>query len=60
MSEDRLVEKAVAILMKEVGPLDTTRFLSLTPQRRVESIKRHHKWQSKLSKEKFFDEVFGS
>ena len=60
IAEDRLLEKAIEILMKELVPLETMRFLSLLPQKRIDSVKRHHKLQSKFSKEKFFDEVFGS
>ncbi len=48
------------ILMEKLGPIETSRFLSFPPQKRIESVKRHQKWQSELDKNKFLDDLFGS
>jgi hypothetical protein len=36
-----------------------SRFISMSAGKRLESIKRHKLWQSKLDKNGFFDKVFG-
>jgi hypothetical protein len=58
ISEDRLFEQAIGVLMEKLGPVETNRFLSLPSKERMESVKRHWKWQSKLDKETFFNEIF--
>ncbi len=58
MSEDELIEKAVGILMSGLGPVETSRFLALPAGKRIESVKRHRAWQSKLEKDEFFDTLF--
>lgn len=60
IDEDKLVEKAIKILMEHLGPVETKRFLSLTPKKRMDSIKRHRLWQARLDKKSFFDEIFKS
>ena len=58
MSEEELMRKAVGILMRDLGPVEATRFLALRTAKRMESAKRHRAWQTKLDKKVFFDEVF--
>ncbi len=58
MREDELIEKAVGILMRALGPVETSRFLALPPGKRSESVKRHRAWQAKLSEDEFYDVVF--
>ena len=58
--EDQLIQQAIDTLMEKLGPVETNRFLSLPAEKRMESVKRHRKWQSKLDKESFFDEVLGN
>jgi hypothetical protein len=60
LSDEQLVEQAIDVLMDKLGPIETMRFLSLPAKKRVDSVKRHHKWQATLDKERFFDEVFVS
>ena len=36
--------------MEKLGPVETNRFLSLPAKKRIESVKRHRSWQSKLDK----------
>ncbi len=60
ISEDRLLKRAIGILMEKLGPVETNRFLSLPLKERKESVKRHQEWQSKLDKDTFFNEVFGN
>lgn len=57
--EEDLVDKALAALMKALGPMETMRFLNLPRQRRLESVKRHRQWQTTLNQDEFFHQVFG-
>ena len=58
--EERLISKAVDVLVKELGPVEAGRFLSLPRKRRIESVKRHRQWQGQLQREEFFNRVFGA
>jgi len=58
INEEQLVTKAIDTLINKLGPVETNRFLSLMKKKRVESVKRHHLWQAKLKKDKFFNAVF--
>ena len=56
--EEKLLKKGVDILMEKLGPIETSRFLSLPTSKRMESVKRHHKWQTEFEKDAFFSDVF--
>lgn len=58
MDEDKIIRKAINILIEELGPVEAIRFLTLPKIKRIESVKRHRKWQKLLKKDIFFDEVF--
>jgi len=60
LPEDEMVRRALDALMTALGPVETTRFLTLARQKRVDSVKRHRQWQDTLDKDRFFDQVFGS
>ena len=60
VSEYKLFKQAIGVLMEKLGPVETNRFLSLRSKQRMESVRRHRKWQSKLDKEAFFSEIFGN
>ena len=57
--DNDLLKKGIEILFRELGNVDAIRFLSIPREKRVESVKRHRKWQQKLDKDAFFDEIFG-
>lgn len=59
LPEEELVRRGVEALVQALGPVETTRFLTLTPQRRIDVVQRHRQWQDTLVKEQVFDEVFG-
>lgn len=59
INEEELSNKAIRILTENLGPLETSRFLSIIGRKRTESVKRHRQWQKKLDKDKFFESVFG-
>ncbi|HDL20255.1 MAG TPA: hypothetical protein ENH30_03145 [Nitrospirae bacterium] len=59
INEDQLIKKAIDILMEELGPVETNRFLTLPVKKRIESVKRHRLWQAKLDRDSFFKKVFG-
>jgi hypothetical protein len=58
LSEETLIQRAIEVLMETLGPVETTRFLSLPVKKRTESVRRRRAWQSQLKKEQFFNEVF--
>ena len=58
--EEQLITKAVDVLVKELGPVEASRFLALPRKKRVESVKRHRQWQAQLQQDEFFDRVFGA
>jgi hypothetical protein len=57
--EDQLISRAIDVLIERLGPVETSRFLTLPRQQRLESVKRHHQWQATLQKDAFFDTIFG-
>ena len=59
LTDDELIEKGVEALVKALGPVETARFLNLRRAGRIESVKRHRRWQTKLNQKEFLDEVFG-
>jgi hypothetical protein len=59
MDENMLIKKSIEILINNLGPIETIRFLNLPRKKRIESVKRHREWQKMLDKEKFFKEIFG-
>jgi len=58
LKEEELIQKAVQILSKTLGPVETSRFLSIHFNKRKDSLKRHYDWQKALKKKAFFDEIF--
>ena len=58
MDEDIVIRKATEALIKEIGPVETLRFINMPKKKRVESVKRHRAWQKMLNKTQFLNEVF--
>lgn len=58
LDDDVLAQRGVDILIEKLGAVEATRFISMTVNRRSNSIKRHRDWQSKLNKTAFYKEVF--
>jgi len=58
MDEEDVIRKGMEVLLKELGPIETIRFINMPKKKRIDSIKRHREWQKQLDKEKFFKEVF--
>jgi hypothetical protein len=59
LDEEVVIKKAVEVLIKELGPVETIRFINIPKRKRLESVRRHREWQKLLDKDRFFDEVFG-
>ncbi len=59
MDEEIMIKKAVKALIRELGPVETIRFINISRKKRIESVRRHREWQSHLDKKEFLDEVFG-
>jgi hypothetical protein len=60
LQEDEMVQRAIEALVKALGPVETTRFLTLPRRRRLDSVTRHRLWQESLDKDRFFDQVFSA
>jgi broad specificity polyphosphatase/5'/3'-nucleotidase SurE len=58
-SEETVIKKAIEVLIKELGPVETIRFINIPKKKRMESVKRHQQWQKTLDKDRFFNDVFG-
>ena len=58
MNEEEILNKGINILMKELGPVETVRFLNIPRNKRVESVKRHRDWQKTLDKDEFLNDIF--
>lgn len=59
MAEEDVLKKGVDVLLDELGPVETARFLNITRENRKESVKRHREWQNSLCKDDFIKKVFG-
>ena len=53
LDEEIVVKKGVKILIKELRPMEAIRFINMHKGKRLESVKRHRKWQRLLDKDKF-------
>jgi len=60
MDEEVMVQKAIKVLIGELGPIEANRFISMPRKKRIESVRRHRQWQKHLDKEDFFDRVFST
>jgi len=58
MPEEQLIAMAIDLLMEKLGPVETSRFLSLPREKRIDSVKRHRLWQSRLAKDELFTKIF--
>ena len=57
IDENELYRKAMVLLYENLGPVEASRFLSVIKSKRIDSVKRHRKWQESLEKEQFFQEL---
>ena len=58
LEEDEVVRRAVEVLVRDLGPVEAMRFMSLRRTRTLDSVVLHRQWQDGLDKEQFFEEVF--
>lgn len=58
LQEEDVLKKGIDILIKELGPVETARFLNIPKTKRIESVKRHREWQKKLNKDEFLNDIF--
>jgi len=58
LDEELVIKKGVEVLIKELGPVETIRFINLPKRKRLESVRRHREWQKLLNKDRLFEEVF--
>lgn len=59
LEEEKVIRRGIEALMKELGPVEAIRFVNLPRKKRLESVKRHRKWQKTLAKEEFYSQLFG-
>ncbi len=60
LEEGEMIQRAINVLLENLGSIETVRFLTLPRQRRLDSVMRHRCWQDALDKDRFFEQVFGS
>ncbi len=60
LSEEKNIKRGVEALLKALGPVETMRFLTLPRRRRLESVRRHRKWQAALKQKDLYDTVFAA
>lgn len=58
LDEEIVIKRGLEALVKELGPIEAMRFINIPKEKRLESVKRHRKWQRLLNKDKFFEEIF--
>jgi hypothetical protein len=58
LGEDEMIRRAIEALLRDLGPVEATRFLTLPQKRKVDSVTRHRLWQEDLDQDRFFDQVF--
>jgi hypothetical protein len=58
LQEEELVRRAIAALLRSLGPVEATRFLTLPRRQQVDAVQRHREWQETLDQDVFFDQVF--
>jgi hypothetical protein len=58
LRQDEVVRRAVEALVRELGPVEAMRFLSMGQTRIYDSVGRHRQWQENLDIDRFFDQVF--
>lgn len=58
ITEEQLITTAIDALLNALGPVETSRFLTLPKKTRVESVERHQRWQATLKKDEFFGRIF--
>ena len=55
---DELFKKAFEILIENLGITQTNQFIGAIQKHKIDSVKRHRKWQKTLDKDAFFTEIF--
>lgn len=60
LSEEKNIKRGVEALLRALGPAETMRFLMIPRERRLESVRRHRKWQAALKQKELYDTVFGA
>ena len=58
LKEDEMIRRAIEALLRDLGPVEATRFLTLSQSRKMDSVIRHRLWQEGLDRDRFFDQVF--
>lgn len=59
LKEDEMIRRAIEALLRDLGPVETARFLTLPQRDRLDSVARHRLWQEGLERDTFYDQVFG-
>jgi hypothetical protein len=58
LDEEVVIKKGMQALVSTLGSVEAVRFMTLSREKRIESVKRHREWQNTLDKDAFFDDVF--
>ncbi len=58
LTEEDICKKGINVLLEELGPVETARFLNIPRKKRLESVKRHREWQNNLDTKNFLKKIF--
>jgi hypothetical protein len=58
LTEEEWVRRGVKALVNELEPFEAMRFLNLLRAKRLESVRRHRRWQATLDQWDIFAQVF--
>ena len=59
LKEDEMIRRAIDALLRDLGPIEATRFLTLSQRRKMDSVTRHRLRQEGLDRDRFFGQIFG-
>jgi hypothetical protein len=57
LSERTVAARGIKALHRELGPVETQRFLSMANHKREDGVEHHRKWQDSLDAEDFIGQL---
>jgi hypothetical protein len=60
LPEEMMIKRGLEALMRELGPVEAARFMSLPRSRYRDYVQWHREWQAGLDAQQLFDQVFGA
>lgn len=57
LDESAVLERGINALHKELGPVETGRFIALAGRKHIDSVTQHREWQASLDTEDFIKQI---